>query len=78
MADAENHILIVDDEPIIRKTLVSNFEEKNWVVYTANDGLQAIRSVRDFNPDVLFSKVERLVESYHQGASSKKSAETTH
>lgn len=57
MADAENHILIVDDEPIIRKTLISNFEEKNWIVHTANDGMQAIRCVRAFCPDIVLMDI---------------------
>ena len=57
MTNAENHILIVDDEPVIRKTLVSNFEEKNWIVHTANDGMQAIRSVRAFCPDIVLMDI---------------------
>jgi|TARA_Y100000031_G_C8059217_1_gene309813 DNA-binding response OmpR family regulator len=57
MSDVENHILIVDDEPLIRKTLVDYFEEKHWVAHAANDGLQAIRSMRDFNPDIVLMDI---------------------
>ena len=57
MAVAENRILVVDDEPVIRRTLVSNFEEKNWIVHTANDGMQAIRSVRAFYPDIVLMDI---------------------
>jgi len=57
MASTENHILIVDDEPTIRNALADHFEEKNWVVHTASDGMQAIRGVRDFNPDIVLMDI---------------------
>ena len=57
MADAENHILIVYDEPAMREVLVTYFEGREWIVHTANDGIQAIRSVRDFWPDIVLMDI---------------------
>tara|TARA_B100000959_G_C14965877_1_gene617721 strand:+ start:1428 stop:1853 length:426 start_codon:yes stop_codon:yes gene_type:complete len=57
MAESENHILIVDDEAAIREVLVTYFEEKEWIVHTANDGIQAIRCVRDFWPDIVLMDI---------------------
>ena len=57
MADAKNHILVVDDEPAIRGVLVTYFERRKWIVRTANDGIHAIRSLRDFNPDVVLMDI---------------------
>lgn len=57
MADAKNHILVVDDEPAIREVLVIYFERRKWIVHTANNGIQAIRSVRDFCPDIVLMDV---------------------
>lgn len=57
MASTENHILVVDDEPIVRQALVNFFEDKNWVVHTANDGMQAIRCLRDYNPDIILMDI---------------------
>ncbi len=31
MADAENHILIVGDEPAMREILVTYFERREWI-----------------------------------------------
>ena len=59
MADAENQILIVDDEPAMREVLVTYFEGREWIVHTANDGIQAIRSVRDLWPDILYSWISQ-------------------
>lgn len=68
MADAENHILIVDDEPALAEILVMKSIEAG-----CNDFI-----LKPFQFDLLFSKVEKIVESCYQGASSKKSTETTH
>ena len=57
MADAENHILIVYDEPAMREVLVTYFEGREWIVHTANDGIQAILSVRNFWPDIVLMDI---------------------
>jgi DNA-binding response OmpR family regulator len=47
------HILVVDDEAIIRDTLGELLEIDGYVVETAHDGLDALQHVRKRRPDVL-------------------------
>jgi DNA-binding response OmpR family regulator len=47
------HILVVDDEPVIRETLGELLEIDGYLVETAQNGLDALRRLRQRRPDVL-------------------------
>ena len=46
-------ILIADDEPNLVATLKFNLEKEGYGVLTAEDGEQAVASVRQYHPDLL-------------------------
>ena len=48
-------ILIVDDSPVVRRALRSNFEQhKDWIVCgEAADGREAIEKARQLNPNLI-------------------------
>jgi two-component system KDP operon response regulator KdpE len=52
------HILIVDDEPRMRRFVRMNLELEQSRVSEANDGLEAIRKVREEMPDLVVLDVE--------------------
>lgn len=48
------HVLIVDDQPAIRKALRRFFEDTHWAECSeAVDGRDAIEKARQLNPDVI-------------------------
>jgi two-component system, OmpR family, response regulator len=47
------HILVVDDEAVIRDTLGELLEIDGYLVETAQDGLDALRHLRERRPDAL-------------------------
>lgn len=47
-------ILIVDNNPVIRKVLSSVLEKENFQVQTAHDGLDALDVLESFIPDIIF------------------------
>ncbi|MBI4792563.1 MAG: diguanylate cyclase [Deltaproteobacteria bacterium] len=49
-----NKILIVDNNPVIRKMLSSALEKENYHVVSAEDGLSAFDLLKSFVPDVIF------------------------
>jgi two-component system KDP operon response regulator KdpE len=56
--NTSKHILIVDDEPRMRRFVRMNLELELFQVSEANDGLEAIRKVRDEMPDLVVLDVE--------------------
>lgn len=52
------HILIVDDEPRMRRFVRMNLELEGFQVSEASDGLEAIRKVRETMPDLVVLDVE--------------------
>jgi two-component system KDP operon response regulator KdpE len=46
-------ILVVDDEVQILRALKTNLEARDYKVWTARDGEEAIRLIGDVNPDLL-------------------------
>ena len=46
-------ILVVDDEPQIRRSLQVNLENKNYAVLTATSGEKALEAIRHRKPDVI-------------------------
>jgi two-component system, OmpR family, KDP operon response regulator KdpE len=52
------HILIVDDEPRMRRFVRMNLELEGFQVSEASDGLEAIRKARETMPDLVVLDVE--------------------
>jgi CheY-like chemotaxis protein len=50
-------ILIVDDDPVILKTLSKTLQSRGYLVVTATDGGEAIGQVREERPDMLLVDV---------------------
>lgn len=46
-------ILVVDDEPDIVEILTYNLKKEGYEVESAEDGIQAVKLVKKFNPDVI-------------------------
>jgi two-component system nitrogen regulation response regulator NtrX len=51
------HILIVDDEPAIRKALRDVLEDEGYQVRAVGSGADAIKAVTDETPDLVFLDV---------------------
>jgi len=49
------HLLIVDDEPLIRKILLRYLDEKNYIVDTAVDGLSALKKLDTNSYDLVLT-----------------------
>ena len=50
-------ILIVDDEPLVRQTLSEWMRRKNFQVFEAEGGRQALEMIRTGDPDIVISDV---------------------
>ena len=52
-------VVIVDDEPLARRTLRAHLGEVGWIreIHEVGDGLAAIRAVDEIRPDLLFLDV---------------------
>ncbi len=46
-------VLIVDDDDKLVKLLQAYFDKDGFITYTANDGLDALRTVREKKPDIM-------------------------
>lgn len=46
-------VLIVDDDPVIRRMLQLSFESEGFDVSTANDGVEGLEAMRNGKPDVV-------------------------
>jgi DNA-binding response OmpR family regulator len=51
MADAS--VLVVDDDPVVRRMLQLSFESEGFNVLTAGDGLEGLEAMRSGHPDVV-------------------------
>ena len=51
--DQETEILIVEDEPVVRTSIVAYLEDRGFQTTEAVDGPQALRQFRDQRPDVV-------------------------
>ncbi len=55
MGQLNCRVLLVDDEPVIRKTITSHLVAAGFVVRTAVDGLDALQKLRAGVPDLIIS-----------------------
>jgi len=46
-------VLIVDDDPVVRRMLQLSFESEGFSVLTAGDGLEGLEAMRSGKPDVV-------------------------
>ena len=46
-------VLIVDDDPVVRRMLQLSFESEGFAVLTAGDGLEGLEAMRSGKPDVV-------------------------
>lgn len=46
-------ILIVDDESVIIDVLQAYFEQENWIVYSAVNGIDAMKKIKETDPDIV-------------------------
>jgi len=55
-------VLVVDDEPLQRDILKTILDDEGYETYTASSGEEGLRSVKEFNPDVVLTdlKMERM------------------
>ena len=50
---AEASVLIVDDDPVVRRMLQLSFESEGFDVLTAGDGIEGLEALRSDPPDVV-------------------------
>lgn len=55
--DYPGKILIVDDEPDIVEFISYNLKSKGYLIATANDGVEALRKAKEFQPDLVLLDV---------------------
>ena len=53
--DFPPRVLLVDDEPLLLKTLCAVLEANGFVCRTAGDGFEALRRLRETPPDIIIS-----------------------
>ena len=47
MADGKQHLLVVEDEPILRETLTYNLRREGYAVAASGDGSEALQLARE-------------------------------
>jgi two-component system alkaline phosphatase synthesis response regulator PhoP len=50
---AEASVLIVDDDPVVRRMLQLSFESEGFDVLTAGDGIEGLEAMRSGKPNVV-------------------------
>lgn len=55
MTQSLRKILLIDDDPFFLKILSDSFSENGFTVFTANDGIEGVKSYLEKLPDVVIS-----------------------
>jgi len=55
MPESRGKILIIDDDPFFLKVLTDNFRENGFTVFSANDGVEGVKSYLENAPDTVIS-----------------------
>jgi DNA-binding response OmpR family regulator len=50
-------VLIIDDDPLIRKTLSGHLAKQGFDVQMAEEGEEGVKKFREFNPDLVILDV---------------------
>lgn len=53
MSNSKSIILVVDDQPGIRRLLMEVLTEEGYVVYTAANGYEGMQKAKDLNPSLI-------------------------
>lgn len=53
MANADSKVLVIDDQPGIRRLLVEVLAEEGYNVITAANGYEGVQQVKDADPDLI-------------------------
>jgi len=56
--EPKKQILVVDDEPRMVRFVKMNLDLEGYITLEANDGMQALEKVREYNPDLVLLDVE--------------------
>jgi two-component system response regulator VicR len=51
--EQKKKILIIDDDPKIVESAKTMLEESGYIVWMAHDAKEALRKIKDFNPDLI-------------------------
>jgi DNA-binding NtrC family response regulator len=57
MTMSHARVLVVDDEPFVRQTLSEWLRKKNFHVFEAENGRQAMERIRRDHPDIVISDI---------------------
>lgn len=64
--DGQRKILVIEDEPVFRATLVAFLRQKNDLVYVAEDGVQGLAAVAVYHPDIVLCDLKMPKMDGHQ------------
>lgn len=53
-----SHILVVDDEPLVRRSLSELLTLSGYTVSTANNGREALECLKDYNTDIIITDIK--------------------
>ncbi len=51
--EQKKKILIIDDDPQIVESAKTMLQESGYIIWMANDAEEALRKIKDFNPDLI-------------------------
>ena len=54
----KTHVLITDDEPLVRKSLKETLRYQGYNVTTAKDGVQALEILKNYSVDILMTDMK--------------------
>lgn len=53
MSTAKSVVLVIDDQPGIRRLLMEVLSEEGYVVITAGNGYEGLQAVKEYKPDLI-------------------------
>ncbi len=53
MSTAKSVVLVIDDQPGIRRLLVEVLSDEGYIVITAGNGYEGLQTVREYKPDLI-------------------------
>ena len=64
--DGQHKILVIDDEPVFRETMVAFLRQRNDLVYVAENGLDGLAAVAVYHPDLVLCDLKMPHMDGHQ------------
>ena len=64
--DGQRKILVIDDEPVFRETMVAFLRQRNDLVYVAENGLDGLAAVAVYHPDLVLCDLKMPHMDGHQ------------